>query len=31
MAADTLAGKVGSAVTGGLQGIKQGFQQQTTR
>ena len=31
MSADTLAGKVGSAITGGLQGIKQGFQQQATR
>lgn len=30
MAADTLAGKIGSAVRGGVQGIRQGFQQQTT-
>ena len=30
MAADTLAGKVGSSIRGGIQGLKQGFQQQTT-
>lgn len=30
MAADTLAGKIGSAVRGGVQGVRQGFQQQTT-
>ena len=30
MAADTLAGKVGSAIRGGAQGMRQGFRQQTT-
>jgi hypothetical protein len=30
MAADTLAGRVGSAIKGGVQGAKQGFRQQTT-
>jgi hypothetical protein len=31
MAADTLVGKVASSVRGGVQGLKQGFQQQTTK
>lgn len=30
MAADTLSGRVGSAIKGGVQGAKQGFRQQTT-